>query len=151
MNIHNGEGHQFGNFPNYYNFHPTVERISLLPQSLFENLWAELKFPEKLFLLDIGCNEGDLTIEIFNLASEYLKGKCEIFMLGVDLDTELIDKAKEKSKHFYPSIQFESLDIMNSEQDSIEQYLSHFKVESFDFVSCFSITMWIHINHGDEV
>lgn len=42
---------QYGNFINYYSFHPPEERISLLPH----NIWY---FEKPYTLLDIGCNTG---------------------------------------------------------------------------------------------
>lgn len=42
---------QYGNFINYYKFHPPGERINLLPK----NLWG-LKEPYEI--LDVGCNVG---------------------------------------------------------------------------------------------
>lgn len=42
---------QYGNFINYYNFHPPSERINLLPKNL-------LTIKEPYEILDIGCNAG---------------------------------------------------------------------------------------------
>lgn len=42
---------QFGNFINYYQFHPPNERIKFLPV----NMW-NIKEPYEV--LDVGCNTG---------------------------------------------------------------------------------------------
>lgn len=42
---------QFGNFINYYQFHPPEERINLLPK----NIWRS---DQPCIALDIGCNAG---------------------------------------------------------------------------------------------
>lgn len=42
---------QYGNFINYYNFHPPSERINLLPKNVLN-----IKDPYEIF--DIGCNAG---------------------------------------------------------------------------------------------
>lgn len=47
----------YGNFINYYQFHPPDERIKLLPENLFIS-------EEKIVALDIGCNAG-VKIPIF--------------------------------------------------------------------------------------
>lgn len=46
---------QFGNFINYYQFHPPDNRIAMLPQ----NIWNfTLQKPNKCYVLDVGCNAG---------------------------------------------------------------------------------------------
>lgn len=42
---------RYGNFINYYKFHPVEERLKLLPQ----NVWDS---GSKHICLDIGCNSG---------------------------------------------------------------------------------------------
>lgn len=53
--IVNPEGHKYGNFINYYNFHPAEERIQQLPT----NIWISRDSTDhKYSALDIGCNVG---------------------------------------------------------------------------------------------
>ena len=57
-----GIGHQHGNFHNYYAFHSIDERISMIPQGCFYSIWESLGKPSKFCMLDVGCNEGSLTL-----------------------------------------------------------------------------------------
>ncbi|XP_970967.2 probable RNA methyltransferase CG11342 [Tribolium castaneum] len=129
---------QYGNFINYYQFHPPENRLKLLPTDLWPN-------NKPFHVLDLGCNAGDLTIELYN----FLKGKvqnCEI--LGVDIDPTLVERANEKNQN-KENIQFRCLDFM-SDKSLIKDYLKKRKLAKFDAVFCFSITMWIHLNYGDD-
>ena len=78
--------------------------------------------------------------------------KCgQVVILGCDLDGELIQRAKKENQ--YPNnIQFEELDIMDSEKCNrlLTQFLAHHSSSIFDLTTCFSITMWIHLHHGDH-
>lgn len=73
----------------------------------------------------------------------------ECFILGIDIDDTLVKRAQEKSNLH---TQFCTLDFMNDEsrEKILREYLLSNRVECFDFVFCFSITMWIHLNHGDS-
>jgi len=146
-----GEGHLCGNFHNYYNFHAPEQRMSLIPASYFIDLWKMLGSPTRMLLLDIGCNEGNLSIELQRAAQLTLQEhKCVVHMLGVDIDPELIERAK--AKVLDPIVQFLVADVMSPYgRTLITEYLDSLSVCCFDLVSCFSITMWIHINHGDDV
>lgn len=39
---------------------------------------------------------------------------------------------------------------MNDHEKTIEHYLTNKKINKFSVVFCFSITMWIHLNFGDN-
>ena len=104
--------------------------------------------PKEFYILDIGCNEGDLTLELLSLVQNELKDvKC--FVLGVDLDKFLIDRANAKSP-CNDTVQFKMVDVMGNDLEAIDEYLSSHSISKFSVVCCFSITMWIHMNHGDE-
>mmetsp|Transcript_8348 Transcript_8348/g.8505 ORF Transcript_8348/g.8505 Transcript_8348/m.8505 type:complete len:264 (-) Transcript_8348:637-1428(-) len=147
-------GHHHGNFKSYYTFHSTEERMSRLSKGLFKSIWEVAGRPPKFLMLDIGCNEGDLSIELLKTAQSEL-GCCQCFMLGIDLDEGLIKRAEEKLEG-NESCRFTALDIMtiinNNDQtvDLVNQYLHSHDSNFFSFVSCFSITMWIHMNHHDS-
>lgn len=76
-------------------------------------------------------------------------GKCDISLLGVDLDPILIDRARAQNST--PKIKFECLDFLSKESKTVLfEYLESIKRTRFDVAFCFSITMWIHLNHGDS-
>lgn len=74
----------------------------------------------------------------------------EISLLGVDLDPILIERARERNPH-PDRVTFECLDFLSEDcDDTLKRYLDKFHKSRFDVVFCFSITMWIHLNHGDD-
>ena len=145
-------GHKYGNFHSYYTFHGQESRSLLLPQNFFLSLWTSQGQPLSFTLLDIGCNEGNLTIELYNRAKLELPTHIKCCALGVDLDSELIDRANLKTVDV-TDISFQTVDIMSKEEaygvSLIERYCVANGIRGFSFVSQFSITMWIHLNHGD--
>ena len=81
--------------------------------------WASIKGVCASYL-DVGCNAGVLT----NAMAQYLdKGT---FVMGTDIDKVLIEQAQLG----FPSIPFQI----------------DYPTRTFDLVSCFSTTMWVHIN-----
>ncbi|KAJ8917454.1 hypothetical protein NQ315_005501 [Exocentrus adspersus] len=132
---------QFGNFINYYQFHPPEERIKLLPKTI----WTS---EEPFTALDIGCNAGNLTVALYDFLRNNVRKDCSI--LGVDIDPVLIKRAKETNKA--DNVTYECLDIMdeNNRRESIKNYLKSKGAGKFNAVFCFSTTMWIHLNNGDE-
>lgn len=76
------------------------------------------------------------------------KLKKDCFVLGVDIDATLIARAREKSN---AKTQFLAFDFMNEEEReaALQKYLLMNDIECFDVTFCFSVTMWIHLNHGD--
>ncbi|XP_011310146.1 probable RNA methyltransferase CG11342 isoform X2 [Fopius arisanus] len=134
-----------GNFKNYYKFHPAEERVRQLPRGL----WQLRKNERKYNALDVGCNAGNLTIELHKFLKEELSIDTDIQILGIDLDSNLIERARANTSD--PSIHFECLDFFTEiRETAICSYLKELEREKFDVVFCFSITMWIHLNHGDE-
>lgn len=74
----------------------------------------------------------------------------EISLLGVDLDPILIERAQERNPRS-DRIIFECLDFLTDDRNqTLEEYLRRFDRSRFDVVFCFSVTMWIHLNHGDD-
>ena len=70
--------------------------------------------------------------------------------MGIDLDDVLITRSKE-SNIFPNEVTFQRLDIMEENAPSqLLMYLHTHKRNEFDIISCFSTTMWIHLNYGDE-
>ena len=72
-------------------------------------------------------------------------------VLGIDADPELINVSLNKNLN--SQICFELCDItatVNERIPILDKFLSDHHREAFDVVFCFSVSMWIHLNHGDE-
>lgn len=110
------------------------------------DIWKHTGSPTELHILDVGCNEGDLTFQVMQEAHRQLPGVV-VKAVGIDLDDVLIGRAKEKYRDD-PRMIFATVNIM--ETDSLRKFMLAEHITSFSLVSCFSITMWIHMNHGDE-
>ncbi|XP_050362397.1 probable RNA methyltransferase CG11342 [Nymphalis io] len=134
---------KFGNFINYYSFHSSKERINNLQPKIFPHTESEY-----IHCLDIGCNTGELTEELY----VYLKTvypKTNIKILAIDIDPTLIERAQERNTH--NGISFVTRDITTENGCKlIQEYIKSEKKKMFDIVFCFSVTMWIHINNGDS-
>ncbi len=66
-----------------------------------------------------------------------LKSGKEGRILGIDVDPTLICRAKERFES--DRVTFKTSDVAREELEG-----------DFDLITCFSVTMWIHLNHGDE-
>jgi SAM-dependent methyltransferase len=153
------KGHRYGNFHSYYNFHPPVDRITLLTRKggfleYIAKTWNPTdtdNAPARTFsYVDVGCNEGDLTLEVAKAILDQLKGKLQtkVTVKGIDLDPVLIQRAQEKwqqneSADVAIQASFQEADILSTETSEAEAFTA-------DFTSIFSTTMWIHIHGGDE-
>lgn len=131
---------QFGNFINYYKFHPPSERIQILPRDIWDR-------SQPFVALDIGCNAGDLTAALYDFIVNNVNKACHI--LAIDIDPVLIERAKESTDN--PHIVYECLDFMNVKDKDllVSNFLEKCGVKKFSACFCFSITMWIHLNYGD--
>ncbi|XP_042200089.1 pre-miRNA 5'-monophosphate methyltransferase [Callorhinchus milii] len=147
----------FGNFSRYYQFNPTAERLSLIPAAAITELLPPRGSREAL-ALDVGCNCGDLSLALYqhldgssgNLQPEVPRG-LNLKLLGCDIDADLIRRAVE-SNPFPESVSYVTLDIMDPARREavLEPYLGGFGRRSFDICFCMSVTMWIHLHHGDQ-
>lgn len=141
-----------GNFINYYDFNPASERLKLLPSEA--NAWQSFEGhayceSEPYLVLDIGCNSGDLTQSLYMYLSSMLPNR-RILILGIDIDAILIKRAQEANQR-QQNVSFECVNVMEVNGDQmIQQYLQKYQRTRFDVVCCFSITMWIHLNNGDD-
>ncbi|XP_016107251.1 pre-miRNA 5'-monophosphate methyltransferase-like [Sinocyclocheilus grahami] len=142
----------YGNFINYYTFNPPENRLSLIPETLLEDI--ELG-SERGLILDVGCNSGDLSVALYkHLLHEEASGsdfsKREVYLLGFDMDQDLILRA-QNSNPFPQNIQFVPLDITDDpgSRTVLESYLGGFGCPRFHLCTCFAVTMWVHLNHGD--
>jgi SAM-dependent methyltransferase len=151
-----GNGHVYGNFDKYYSFHPPQARMSLIIPGMFKQIWESQGSKATFFLLDIGCNEGDLSIEVYHRVQNELPEYVGIYLLGIDIDQVLIEKAKEKHRSDdYKHCTFIMADVMKDtlpmDEDPIQQYMKKYTIQHFSFTSLFSVTMWIHVNYGNDL
>lgn len=67
----------------------------------------------------------------------------------MDIDNTLVERAQEKGNG---RVQFLTLDFMNEKEREkiLLEYMLGNNIKYFDITFCFSITMWIHLNHGDS-
>ncbi|KAG8185927.1 hypothetical protein JTE90_010714 [Oedothorax gibbosus] len=137
---------RFGNFINYYNFNSVSKRLNPIPSEFISNLTLN---SNSVLCLDIGCNSGELTSGLYTYLVSNAKGNAEIFILGIDLDDVLITRCNESNPH-PNNITFQQIDIMEeTAMTQLKSFLDAHKRSEFDLVTCFSTTMWIHLNHGD--
>jgi SAM-dependent methyltransferase len=144
--------HQFGNFHKYYSFHPTSSRTSLMKEGFFYQIWQSQNQPSFFSLLDVGCNEGNLSLELLRQAQKELPNSVKCIMLGIDIDSNLIDLANIKFKDICNTgvLEFKTVDFMDiNSKFYLNYFLSSNNLSGFSFISLFSITMWIHLNWGD--
>jgi hypothetical protein len=72
---------------------------------------------------------------------------CHIF--GIDLDPVLIVRAEEENK-FTSNVTYKCVNYMSDSENAVSLYLKQHNRNYFDCIFCFSVTMWIHLNYGDE-
>ncbi|XP_005986220.1 RNA 5'-monophosphate methyltransferase [Latimeria chalumnae] len=147
----------FGNFMNYYRFQPPAERLGLLPAALLRQLFPGRR-EAALLGLDVGCNSGDLSIALYQHLLGLKPGEdasgspdgLKLKLLGCDLDAALVQRAVN-SNSFPEAVSFTTLDIMDASarQAVLGSYLASLGRSCFDICFCMSVTMWIHLNHGD--
>lgn len=77
------------------------------------------------------------------------KGDANCHILGIDLDPVLIARAVEENK-FSPNVTYKCVNYMSDRENTVSLYLKQCNRDYFDCIFCFSVTMWIHLNYGDE-
>ena len=75
----------------------------------------------------------------------------QLFVLAVDIDATLIQRSTESNNHV-DNIFYRTADIQSDDcrREVIGEFLRSHGAEKFSFVFVNSITMWIHLNHGDD-
>ncbi|XP_055976129.1 RNA 5'-monophosphate methyltransferase [Sorex fumeus] len=147
----------FGNFPCYSRFHPPEQRLRLLPPDLLGRLFPQGSETRPILGLDVGCNSGDLSVALYKHFLSLRDGETcsdasrKLRFLCCDIDPVLVARA-EKECPFPDALTFITLDFMNqrTRKVSLSSFLSQFGCSVFDIGFCMSVTMWIHLNHGDR-
>lgn len=139
---------QFGNFINYYQFNSAEDRLKLLPSQY----WLpedEISSSDPYIVLDVGCNSGVFTQLLHKYLSTLMPQR-KVIIYGVDIDAALIDRAKADNKNSN-EISYDCVDVMDNQAfEKVQQFLVSHDRTHFDAICCFSITMWIHLNHHDS-
>lgn len=121
-----------GNYQGYYRYRKRGhgadgasedDRFKLLQESWFRGKDC----------LDVGCNVGHLTRAI---AAKFGAGR----MLGIDVDASLVSRAAELQGGAGDGVSFLCEDALDCELPD----------GSFDTVSCFSVSKWVHLHYGDD-
>lgn len=144
---HNDAGSaEYGNFINYYQFNSAEKRIDLLPNSIWKQHSTENNDNEYI-VLDIGCNAGNLTQILYTYLVQHT-GKT-VHILAIDIDSLLIERCIQHNQH-KNNVKYECMNIMEYKHDNLSEYLKRFNRNRFDAVFSLSLTMWIHLNNGDD-
>eukprot|EP01147_Barroeca_monosierra_P000044 gene44-3440_t len=148
MSINDPGAKPLGNFPFYYQFNPVSERLEKIDDDVLNMMTKHYQErtnqqDEPFCLLDIGCNTGS-----------------PVHTLGVDIDKDLIQRAKKQILDAdtrlvddeIPKIIFSTLDATSSDDLIGEccRFLTKRGQCRFALTCLFSITMWIHVNIGDD-
>ncbi|KAL2731490.1 putative RNA methyltransferase CG11342 [Vespula maculifrons] len=110
--------------------------------------------PGKKFLGTTREFGNELTYELYDFLSVNSRSadgdKPDVYVLGIDLDPILVERSREGNPR-PDRVTFEHLEFLSSERDpTISRYLEELGRCRFDAVFCFSVSMWIHLNHGDD-
>jgi len=95
------------------------------------------------------CLSENLTTALHQKLTE---GEEEVKILGVDIDSVLIDRATQNNTA-KDDVTFMHLDLMCNDivvKDILKTFLNKHSRTRFDLICVFSVTMWIHLNHGDK-
>ncbi|XP_055641314.1 pre-miRNA 5'-monophosphate methyltransferase [Toxorhynchites rutilus septentrionalis] len=146
---------QHGSYHQYYEFRSRDSRPQCLENCLRQcsNQLARLN-NRTIHMLDIGCNSGKLSNSVLAVIQSTYGESQLVHMIGVDIDMDLV--AQARSSYGNENLQFAQADISaiaieDSEgKDSIAMYMERAGIRQFDYVFCFSVLMYVHLNHGDQ-
>lgn len=141
----------YGNYNGYYGYRcDKSEDVRLSALSHNESLFNGKE------ILDIGCNDGSLTVAL-------AKRLPIDFITGIDIDANLIARARKNVAHesqaiinnndkniaketkFPNNIAFRQCNYVLSNDNLLE-----LEEPRYDTILCLSVTKWIHLNFGDD-
>lgn len=153
----------YGNYNRYYGYRNS-KNFQDVRLEIFQDYSNLFKNKD---LLDIGCNEGLLTLAVAKMFK--LKS-----LTGVDIDTHLIGKARKNFRSqketleedtFPESVLFKSVINFSFNLFLYKQIFFYFYFQAdyilsnetllsieepkFDVILCLSVTKWVHLNNGD--
>jgi len=139
----------YGNYKQYYGY-----RNKNSPDLRLDALHSRLDLFKNKRLLDIGCNNGFITIEI-------AKRFGVNHITGIDIDRKLIKQAytavtsakkclpwsnPERNNGLFPyNVTFKEGNYVLRDDVLLE-----IETSQFDTILCLSVTKWIHLNFGDN-
>ena len=115
-----------------------------------------LPSPPPFFLLDVGCNSGDLSLALLHRLLS-TSPPTPLHLLGLDIDPALITRAREAWRADCASqppttatAEFYHADVVcPSTLSSLQRRLQGSACPlRYDLVCCFSVLMWIHLCSG---
>lgn len=142
----------YGNYNGYYGYRleKNIEDVRLSALTNYADLFNGKE------LLDIGCNDGSLTIA---LAKRFTIN----FIVGIDIDANLIAKARKNVTHEVQAIMNNNdknvtAKIKFPQNIAFKQFnyvltndsLLDLEEPRYDTIMCLSVTKWIHLNFGDD-
>ena len=125
---------------------------------------------DAVYVCDLGCNVGELTVELVQRLSDALADERPVVAVGIDIDGELIRRARHKCAQ--PSIDDYTLSMTQQPaQQAARAYVSFYQANllcsatfaslqsvhpsrstaappPFHLVTCFSLLMWLHLCYG---
>lgn len=142
----------YGNYNGYYGYRleKNIEDVRLTALTNYAHLFNGKE------LLDIGCNDGSLTIAL-------AKRLPISFIAGIDIDAKLIararnnvtietqairnnnDKSVTVETNFPQNIAFKQFNYVLSNDNLLD-----LEEPRYDTILCLSVTKWIHLNFGDD-
>lgn len=134
-----------GNYDRYYGYR-NANDFKDIRLNAFE---SHRSFFEGCNVLDIGCNNGLVTISV---ARDFRVKR----IVGIDIDKRLVEKArkflgneKRISEAVSESFPF-NVEFKVGNYVLVNENLLELEVEQFDTILCLSVSKWIHLNNGDD-
>jgi len=133
----------YGNYPNYYSYR-NIDGAETDPRiQAFEKDWFHGRD-----CLDVGSHIGMLTL---GLVTEFTPKS----MTGIEIDSSLHKSANRLRSHLLRTCrengQTDAFASLKRTRFINDDFLNRTGIEeSFDVVTCLSVSKWIHFHHGDD-